>query len=355
MHAAPADPRQPVGLLTDHLLVQAEPHDLDDAVRLADREGSGLVISGTNAVASCKMTWRNAFSRPVLTDRRRYAGNARHRGTEPLSDAWLSDQKTANVTAILSDSGYIGERDERALKSVLYQTARAGAQVVAVLPLHISWLGSGVACLTREVNEHGVPVALVLEHKNDPLGTQWAVRGLVEFLRRAEVPVSLLSSDVSSLGGIAFGAVWSAVGVRSKLRHLYPAGSSFSVNPSLSALVRPMLSMVSVQKIAEAWARTQEDPDWVQDIWTCTCWVCQSRTLDWLATASTVEVNAHTFGLLADMRDGLASLPGGWVRARSWTSKCRAAISRYEQLRMDQRVGWTTPGYLRSWATQRET
>lgn len=350
MPPAPTEITQPI-TLTDHLLIQAEPDDLGVVLRLADRDGGGLVLTGEHAPEACKDRWRESFSRPVLVDRRRYAGRARRRGTEPLTDAWLSRQQEAGVTAVLSDSGYIGAGDQQALGSVLSQCAAASLPVVAVLPLHISWLGDGLEKLTSEVNEHGVPVALVLEHKSDPLGTQRAVKGLTQLLADAEVPVSMLCCDISGLGALAFGADWSAVGVRSRLRHLYPSDDhGYKWSPSVSALVKPMLSIVTVEKIAEAWTRTYEDLDWVHDIWTCACQTCDGRTLDWLASASEPEVNAHTFELLAELRDGLSALPAGWTRHRSWTSKCNAAVNRYDELRLRARVGWRTPGYLRSWA-----
>jgi hypothetical protein len=67
------------------------------------------------------------------------------------------------------------------------------------------WLSAGLKKLLTEVNEHGVP---------DPLEIKKAVNGLVQLLQQAEVPVGLLSTDLSGLGAIAFGALWSAIGVR---------------------------------------------------------------------------------------------------------------------------------------------
>jgi len=248
MSSASTEIGQPI-TLTDQLLVQAEPDDLDVVLKLADRDGGGLVLTGERAVEACKARWRGSFTRPVLVDRRRYAGRARRRGTEPLTDHWLSGQQEAGVTAVLSDSGYIGEGDGRALGSVLAQSAGAGSPVVAVLPLHISWLDAGLKKLTSEINEHGVPAALVLEHSGDPLGAQWAVKGLTKLLANAEVPVSMLCCDISGIGALAFGADWSAVGVRSRLRHLYPTDDSgYKRTPSVSALVKPMLSIVTVEK-----------------------------------------------------------------------------------------------------------
>ena len=352
MSSAPVAGRsQPAGLLTDCLLVQAEPRDLETVVALADRDGGGLVLTGRNAVEACGSARQRGFSHPLLADRRRYAGNARALGTAPLTKSWLEGQAAVGMAAVLTDSGYIGRGDQAALQSVLDQAAAADTEVVAVLPLHIGWLGPDRKILLSEVNAHAVPVALVLEHAKDPLGSRVAVSGLIEFLRGSQVPVSLLSTDVSGIGAVAFGAQWSAVGVRPALRHLYPVrGDGWNPSPQVSALVRPRLSVVSVQKIAEAWARTCTNQDWTQDVWTCHCWTCGGRTADWMATASEAEVNAHTFEILSELRDGLSALPPGRIRERSWTSKCNAAVSRYDELKLDLRIGWEAPGYLRNWA-----
>jgi hypothetical protein len=165
-----AGPGQPVSVLADHLLIQAAPGDLGAVTRLAGRQGCGLVVTGKDAVRACKEPWREQFGRPVLIDRRRYSGNRRCRGTEPA----------AGAAAVLTDSGYIGQDDVESLVCVLDQSAAAGDGVVAVL----------LKRLVSEVNAHRVPVALVLEHKQDPLGTSRAVHGLVRFLREAGVLVS---------------------------------------------------------------------------------------------------------------------------------------------------------------------
>ena len=71
-----------------------------------------------------------------------------------------------------------------------------------------------------------MPIALVLEHQKDPLSVLETVRGLVALIRQVPA-VGLLCSDVSALGALAFGASWAAVGVRTSLRHLYPADGGF--------------------------------------------------------------------------------------------------------------------------------
>ncbi|MQA85214.1 MAG: hypothetical protein GEV03_11470 [Streptosporangiales bacterium] len=337
------------GQLTDGLLVQATARDLD-VLRLADRDGSGLVFSGEGAIAAARAARRRGFDRPVLVDRRRYAGNSRVRGTAPLSSRWLADQRDLGVTAVLTDSGYIGACDEEALTSVLGGAASAsaaGEAVTAVLPLHMRWLRGDLKKLIYEVLRHEVPVALVLEHPKDPLGTRVAVAGLIELLR-TPAPVSLLSSDVSSLGAIAFGARWAAVGMRTNLRHLYPKTDSdrgWHPSGAHSALVDPVLSIVTVDKIFAAWAATPDAP-----VWRCPCPTCHGRTLDWLQTASEVEVNAHTFELLMRRRDDLVRVEPGRLREQSWREACRHALYRYEELGLEG-LGWDPPGFLKAWTS----
>lgn len=338
--ASPATP----DLLAGRLLVQATARDLD-VPRLADREGSGLVFSGEGAIAAARATRRRGFGRPVLVDRRRYAGNSRVRGTAPLSSRWLADQRDLDVAAVLTDSGYIGAGDEQALTSVLGQAAAAGGEVTAVLPLHMRWLRQDLKKLIFEIVHHEVPVALVLEHPKDPLGTRVAVSGLVELLR-TEASVALLGGDVSALGAIAFGARWAAVGMRTNLRHLYPRthpDRGWHPSGARSALVDAALSIVTVDRILAAWAAA---PD--AAVWRCPCGTCHERTLDWLQTASEVETNAHTFELLLDRRDELVRTEPGRPREEYWRERCRHALHLYDELGLEE-LGWDPPAFLRAW------
>lgn len=338
--AAPA-PRSPATQLKDCLFVQTAS---DDHIHgLADRKGSGLVLSGRNAIHQAMALREKGFERPILVDRRCYAGNSRTMGTAHLSTRWLMTQRAAGTAAVLTDSGYVGEGHMPALRSVLGQAAEAGEDVIAVLPLHRRWLREDVPLLIAELRHFGVPVALVLEDSGDPFAARAAVRGLVDVLR-SDVPVGLLCTDLAGLGAIAFGAQWAAVGVRSSLRHLYPVSAGWHRPPAVSALVGPLLSLVTVERIARTWAATPENP-----LWTCTCTVCHSRTLDWLLTASEFEANRHTFELLLDLRDGITELPTGPLRQQSWRAKCEHAIYYHEELALADNHGWASPRHLKSW------
>ncbi|GAA1526473.1 hypothetical protein GCM10009678_04920 [Actinomadura kijaniata] len=336
--------------LTDAVLVQASANELDKYSELADQAGCGLVVTGKDAIGGLRTMRQAGMNAPVLVDRRRYAGKRRMPGTAPLTASWLQAQYEAGATAILTDSGYVGCGDEPALDAVLSQTAAyqrrwdGKATLWAVLPLHQSWLRGQRATLTGYLRQYRVPVALVLEHATDPLGTQVAVQGLVKVLD-APVPVALLCTDVSALGALAFGAVFAAVGVRTSLRHLYPQTEN-GPRPTgvTSTLVDPVLSIVSTNKIATAYAASPDD-----QVWQCCCEYCHGRDLTWLATAGQVQANHHTFTALLARREEMELIPRGDRRRRWWRSCCSDALWNYDALQLVERHRWTVPGFLKAW------
>ena len=331
-------------LLADTLFVQVAPSDAHVAQLLGGRPGGGVIFTGSSAVTHAEMLQREGSTDPVLVDRRRYAGESRARGTAAFDPRWLESQRRLGLPEILSDSGYVAQNDRAALAAVLQQARAAGPDVTAVLPLPTWWLRDGLDQLVAEVLDHAVPVALVLEHTTDPLSVLAAVRGLVQLLG-CGADVSLLSTDVSALGALCFGARWAAVGSRPSVRHLSPAGSRFRGTSTVaSALVDPALALVKLDKIAAAWAASQDDP-W----WACWCTVCCGRTLQWMyLSASEAEVHRHTAELLLDRRDALVALPPGEARRLSWRESCRSAAFQYQSMRL---VGleWEVPRFLRHW------
>lgn len=332
------------GRLEDHLFVQAAADDVKQALGLAGRAGSGLILSGPRSMDAAIRLRKTAAEFPLLLDRRRYAGKNRVRGTATFDRRWLDEQRRLGVPYVLSDSGYIGCGDIEGLRCVLGQASAAGSDVTAVLPIHAGWMRHDLATLVAEIRAHEVSVALVLEHRSDPFGVLGTVQGLVELLRQAP-SVALLCSDISALGALAFGGSWAAVGVRTSLRHLYPADATgFGVQTGVpSALVDPALALIKVDKIAAAWAATPDDPAWV-----CNCTTCHGRTLDWLLYATAHEANQHTFELLLDRRDSLVSLPPGSLREHSWRAQCASAAFQYEALSLAG-VAWDVPRFLRHW------
>ncbi|MFI6504161.1 hypothetical protein [Nonomuraea typhae] len=261
--------------LHDRLLVQLSTRDVYDARTLGGQPQSGLVFTGQAAHDAVRMVRRQGYAGPVLADRRRYAGSGRVSGTAGLSAHWIADQVEARVTIPLTDSGYIGRNDTRALRTILDQASRWD-DVVAVLPLHADWLGPDLPALTAAIAGYGGPVALVAED---------AASGARPEAFRLGLP--LLSAGPEALGALAHGAPWAAVGVREVLRHLYPehppADGGWRRGGARSALVPERLAFVPVERLPEG---------------PCPCAACHGRPLRRLAGAGELEVNTHNVTVL---------------------------------------------------------
>jgi hypothetical protein len=330
-------------VLQDRLLVQATAEDARDVALLADHPGSGLVLTGKDALSAARSLHAINSTVPILIDRRRYAGRRRVPGVIGFDPGWIEAQRELRVASVLTDSGYVGRADTHSLRAVLGQASQAGPDVTAVLPLHTDWLHHDLAQLCQLVADHGVPVAVVLEHRGGPLSAIDQLYGLTTVLG-LPVPVALLGSDVSALGALAFGAAWAAVGVRTGSRLLRPVtGAAEQPGGQVSALVDPALAMVNVQRIAAGWAATQDDLDWI-----CGCSVCAGRTMDWMLVASRLEASTHTVERLLERRDGLVSLPPGSLRRQSWRAQCASAEFRYRAMALAG-AAWDVPGYLQHW------
>jgi hypothetical protein len=334
------------------LLVQVAARESLDVLRLADRPGSGAVFTGAGAIEAVHAARRQGFPRPLLADRRRYAGAARSRGTAPFAASWLTGQRAADVSVVLTDSGYIGDGDLDALRAVLRQAAAAGPDVTAVLPLHQHWLWrKDRETLIAEVINHGVPVALVLEHRGDPLAVPKMVAGLIDLLHSAP-SVALLGSGVGAIAALAFGARWAAAGVRPSLRQWHPVTSQEQVQARknrwrpapFEIIATPVLSFAAVADVVKAYRAARDNP-----VWACACSSCRGRTPQWLESASVFDANAHTFDVLLGEADRLRAHDPGPAREHAWRERCGSALRRYDELGLAA-LGWDPPRPASAWA-----
>lgn len=174
---------------------------------------------------------RTGSAGPVLLDAQRYSGKCRISGTEPQDLQWTAHQHQLGLPWALTDSGYIGDRDFPALQNTLGEGGRHGGQTIVALPVHHSWLAQRADQLRHQIESAGLPVALMLEHRDDPFGVGKTLQGLVEVLG-ARVPVCLLRCDISAVGALAYGAVVAAVGTKTSLRHIYPLQTKGGGRPS---------------------------------------------------------------------------------------------------------------------------
>ncbi len=338
--------------VTGCLLIQVAAREPFEVLGLADRAGSGLVFTGAGAIEAMEAMRRHGWRRPMLADRRRYAGTTRVPGTASFVPSWLAGQRDAGISPVLTDSGYIGEGDVAALRSVLSQAAAAGADVTAVLPLHERWLHEDRATLIADIAAYGVPVALVLEHRDDPLGTPEGVAGLIELLRAAP-SVAVLGTGIAGLAALAFGAQWTAVGVRGSLRLFPPTPSDDGTEhrkrrwrPAPREVVAaPVLSFGSLDTVVRAYAASEDGT-----VWACRCSRCRGRTPEWLAAAPALDADAHTFDVLLSYAERLRNREPGPAREQEWCAGCRQALRHYRELGLAG-LGWEQPGVATAWAS----
>jgi hypothetical protein len=313
---------QPRGLLalTGCLLTQAEQAD---AVSLADvtgRPGGGLVVSGADALKVIEyLQWRG-YPAVLLADRQLYKGNRRKVARQPFDPDWVSRQRRLGLPAIIPDAGYVAAHDLIGLRLVLRRTAEIPG-AVALLALANWWLyDEGLRLLLAELVETHVPVALVLEHREDPLGAFRILQGVVHLLR-AGITMLPLRCDVSGLGLLAHGALAAAYGSRTSIRHLYPLsnGGGGNSNARESAFWPAGTALHYRDLLYDAVSASPLDPRWE-----CWCRVCRGQRLDRLNTSLIEEVRQHNSACLLDLRAEVSSIPQA-SRPKWWTLRCREA------------------------------
>lgn len=332
------------------LLSQCGVLDVDTVRRIVDRPGTGLVITARrgnlgDVYRSARQLVEGAgYDRPLLLDAHRYGGAARLPATTPFNEDWIQRQRELRLP-VLTDSGYLAPGDDAGLAAILDRTARLG-DAIATLPLHLDWLTEPDRRwrLLRQVRDHGVPVALVLEHRADPFGARGAVDGLLELLD-CGVPVLLLRCDVSALGALCCGAVAAAVGTRAYLRHLYPVPStprSGPRNPPKPSVVVPRC--LAYKRLGEVRRTKRKHPDVA--VWSCDCVTCEGRELDWILGHPPDDEEKYA---IQHSLHALVELHGRLVGPRpeddrmSWYARCGSATY------WESAVGWTRSPALRRW------
>jgi len=343
--------------LREVLLVQCETSQATRAAALADRPGGGLVISpdrgGLIPVYSMAhhLLSRGNFKRPVLLDARRYAGTGRSLAEAPFDQDWIRRQRDLGLT-ILPDSGYVAENNKSGVLSILTRTAEIG-NAVAVLPLHISWLQveSAFETLVAGIQETMVPVALALEHRDDPAAAPGVIKNLIR-LWESGLPIINLCFDISALGALCYGAWAAAVGTTTGLRHIYPLPSEKSKGgghpAQVAAVVKQCLAYRSISTIVAA-AQFDEG----SSLWHCDCTTCLSRPLNWLGTVQPQRAQemcafSHSLETLLDLRDELASALTVTQMRESWRAKITNAQFRHEEVHSELNE-WKPPKAFGCW------
>lgn len=341
--------------LQETLLVHCRSTDLDAVCESVDGlPYAGVILNEPNIDRACSLVERLDPARTLL-DAAAYAGKGRRPAAAPFTPRWIQRQRDLGLITV-PDAGYAYAGDEDGLRQVLKRTADLQEEAIAPLALHSSWLDRrhGLPLLERLIADHAVPVALILEHKADPLGVRRTLEGLLHLVRNAPVPVLVLRCDISAIGLLSHGAHAAAVGTTTVLRHNYPIVTGGGGRPaSIAAVVEQCLAYVSVDRVAQA---VQADPD--NDMWVCRCRTCAGQAMDWFRMTPDVDKRerdafCHSIETLQRIRSDLL-LPGTSTerRAASWAARCDNALFRLEEVGAEEQP-WRTPPMLEHWTALR--
>ena len=83
--------------LTNRLLMQIPAGRAEEFWDLGADYGAGIVVSGAQALSVVSAHRGGRAERPVMVDRRRYAGTKRASGTTLFTRSWIETQRRMNV------------------------------------------------------------------------------------------------------------------------------------------------------------------------------------------------------------------------------------------------------------------
>lgn len=336
-----------LGVLTDVLLAQVEPDDVEELSTVADAAGTGLVVSGDKYTKMIIRHLRSrGFRQPLLPDRQRYKGKNRLEASHPFDPNWISWQRELDLPVIVPDAGYVAEGDLAGLQSVLRCSA-AIPGAIAPLALANWWFyGPGLRFLLTELADVETPIAVIIEHASDPFSARRVLDGLLTVIRTG-IHVIPLRCDISSVGLIAHGALAAGYGSKTSLRHLYPQrkGGGGGASGKESAMWPTGMALHYRDLLHDAVLGSPRAPHW-----RCSCAICAGSRLDRLATTSVYEVRRHNFACMLDLRHQIAALATGADRTRSWTSWCRSGEEAHNSVDAGP-VSLVVPKALRHWQT----
>ncbi|MBB3664681.1 hypothetical protein FB384_003585 [Prauserella sediminis] len=337
--------------LAGRLLLQCRASQAERVAPVAAAHDAGIVVTGRHqdALTAAAALRSRGFDGPVLCDADRYSGGNRKPAAQGIQPEWCRRQRERGLIA-LTDSGYLAAGDDNGLDRVLREAATQPAPTIAMLPLAAEWFASSGRhrTLTNKIESHGVPVAVAIEHDKDPFAAQYVLRGFLELLAAATVPVLLLRSDVSALGALCHGAHAAAIGVTSTLRHLYRTPSGGGGRPAgVSAFISGLLSYHLLATCARAFAHTPE----LDHLWRCDCPVCGGALPARLEATADPYTAATFHSLHAQLELHTELRPHRHTREQrisAWHESCSHALFLHEQV-ADLLPAWRAPANLRSW------
>lgn len=335
---------------TTSVFAQVYARDYRTAVRLTEYTGVGAVLTllgkgplWLQARGPALETKRRTKS--LLIDANQYSGKNRKPAGAGIDPEWINQQhRELGLHWAITNSGYAASLED--VRTLVEAGTDLPDRSITALPMRWEVLRDEAPTIAWHIGQQGHPVALILEHKGDPFDDVDVVRALAHVIQRSGNPVLLLRSDVSALGAISHGAVAGAVG-GTGLRHIYPKVKGPGGPPPLSFVIPDLLGYYTQTRFEKAFTR---DPG--HRAWSCRCWFCGGRTLDWLANqpkeTQSRNVMSHSVSALAQVAERLAAHPDP---AAGWTEMCAAAQQVHSEIANPSGSPWIPKLALQHWQT----
>ncbi|AXK32816.1 hypothetical protein DVA86_09305 [Streptomyces armeniacus] len=262
-------------------------------------------------------------------------------------DGLLQGQRGGGSGIALTPTGYVGADDCGALRAVMERASELnGAEDIVVLPIDKGWLRERhLDFLTTQLSALPVTKALVLCDTRNPLERRGAATALRELVR---VPrTGLLRTDLAGLDALAHGAVFSAIGVQTSMRHGRPPsdGGPPPTGRRATVLHPQLMRYFRCSTLHEVYG-AQGTPY-------CSCTYCDGRALG--RFEDTVEgvgqADLHNIAVWAPWAAQLQAEPDKNVRRSMWRSLCEQAVASHEEINRQLRRSVFKPDpALREWA-----
>jgi hypothetical protein len=327
-----------------------------EARRLAEL-AEGIVVIGAPGARLARQLRGDGFAGRVLHDPAEYEHDPDRPRMESLfglAEDALERQAALGVTAYLSPSAYVDAGDHARLRQVLAdgvsfcRLARKHphrARAYIELPIAKAWLSKGLyPSLRASVAAVADPIALMVGDC-DPLGSATAVRNLIDCLR-TKPTTSMIRTDASGLGVLAWGCGFAAVGITPTVRH-FPGwgtkGFAKVTDHSPRVLSRTLLKYARGSRLDDA---AGDD-----GLFDCGCRICNGRSIRRLRDPIDEPIaNEHSAAVLTDIATWLRSLARP-DRPAAWRDECKRAVSDAATLESLTGVIFGPPPALKGWAS----
>ncbi|MFF8418841.1 hypothetical protein ACIQ9I_14615 [Streptomyces sp. NPDC094461] len=359
-----------IGLLRGRMLIQTRPTLVKRVSEQIAPSLSGLLLCGDTAARTAQRMRRNeGYSGVLLADPACYESapateEAPFPENEPdgffMNDPLevsLSRQRAAGVTASISPTGYIQAEDSDALRAAARRMVELGdPSVIFAVPIDVAWLRNEESTkqLIGFLQQVQGPKAIMLGGQMDPL-SRYAKAVTHLRLLITEVPdAALVRADLAAFGALAAGALFTAFGGSSGLRHIVAPGEKAQTSrkggggPTAPHVLHPeLMDFYLGDNLADKYGGTPAP--------ICECYACEGRALDIFTSNHAplpAQATAHNIAVLMGWLRDLRAIPTGIERERWWHNRCRTAVDQYPLVNatLRQPGAFKVPEQLNRWA-----